>query len=505
MAMKQQLKIFPFHFILLPIFFVWHACNEYFGLFPIKYPLQFGAWYVLLALVLFFAGLLLFRNIIKAGCLASFLLVIFFFWGSFHDFIRRIRLPHFMISNAVLLPLILVIIIVLIIYYKKKKTTPLRTNRFLNLLFALFLLMEMAISGYKMALAEGVKNNLFYVNLTTAPRLAQVPDSLKPDIFLFVFDEYASSISLKDYMAFDNSRIDSSLSQHHFYISRRSMSNYNSTPHSLGSMLGLDYFDMPLEGSKSSAKDLLKARYTFENSLLPRLLKAQGYTVRNHGLLDLKDHPAPHIVLFENDIAAALYDETLIARIEKEVAWNWNIPFLQSARKKKIEVHFEEQVMTTLSNLREGIQELRTPAKQPRFVLAHVLLPHEPYFFDRNGKRREVQLSDNDPHIRDSLYLDQLRFANTWIDSIAQAANKPSDRPRIVIIEGDHGRRDDPVTGISYIRNKQFMNLNACYFSDQNYSMLYDSISPVNSFRVVLNKYFQTNLPILKDSTIVLH
>lgn len=503
--MKQSLKTFPFHFILLPIFFVWHACNEYFGLFPIKYPLQYAAWYLLLAGVLFVAGWLLFRNIIKAGCLASFLLIVFFFWGSFHDLLRRLHPPHFLVSNAVLLPLIMIAAIALIVYYKRKPKTPLRTNRFLNLLFALFLVMEIGVSVFKLITADGVKNNLAYSNLTTAPNLADLADSSKPDIFLFVFDEYASSRALKEHMGFDNAMLDSTLAYNQFYIVRNSRSNYNSTPHSLGSMLDIDYFNKELEGSKSSAKDLLKARKTLEVSLVPRLLKQKGYQIRNHGLFDLQDHPAHGIVLFENDITDALYNETLIARIEKELAWKWKIPFLEARRKRTIATHFEDEITTTMNNLQAGLQELRTETKEPRFVIVHVLLPHEPYFFDRNGKRRESQLNDNAPHLRDSLYLDQLRYANTWIDSIAQAASKPASRGRVVIIEGDHGRRDDPVTGISYIRDKQFMNLNAFYFSDRDHSMLYDSISPVNSFRVVMNKYFQTNLPLLKDSTILLH
>jgi len=34
---------------------------------------------------------------------------------------------------------------------------------------------------------------------------------------------------------------------------------------------------------------------------------------------------------------------------------------------------------------------------------------------------------------------------------------------------------------------------------------LYDNMSPVNSFRVILNKYFDTGLPMLSDSTIDLN
>jgi len=46
-----------------------------------------------------------------------------------------------------------------------------------------------------------------------------------------------------------------------------------------------------------------------------------------------------------------------------------------------------------------------------------------------------------------------------------------------------------------------FSILNAYYFPDQDYSDLYDSISPVNSFRVVLNRYLGAAYPILEDLT----
>ncbi|HEX6428036.1 MAG TPA: hypothetical protein VF008_10140, partial [Niastella sp.] len=72
-----------------------------------------------------------------------------------------------------------------------------------------------------------------------------------------------------------------------------------------------------------------------------------------------------------------------------------------------------------------------------------------------------------------------------------------------VIVAGDHGYRESPFN-ISRL-NMYTMNLNTYYFSDKDYSMIYDSISPVNTFRVVLNKYFNTKLPLLKDSTISLH
>jgi hypothetical protein len=41
--------------------------------------------------------------------------------------------------------------------------------------------------------------------------------------------------------------------------------------------------------------------------------------------------------------------------------------------------------------------------------------------------------------------------------------------------------------------------LNANYFFDHNYTALYPGITPVNTFRVILNIYFGASLPLLDD------
>ena len=97
-------------------------------------------------------------------------------------------------------------------------------------------------------------------------------------------------------------------------------------------------------------------------------------------------------------------------------------------------------------------------------------------------------------------------YSNTWIEKIAGLAHKERNRPRVVIIQGDHGRRTQtPSEKIPIISDeKSFMNLNAIYFSDGDYKNLYDSLSSVNTFRVVLNKYFQTNLSLLPDTSVLI-
>ena len=98
-------------------------------------------------------------------------------------------------------------------------------------------------------------------------------------------------------------------------------------------------------------------------------------------------------------------------------------------------------------------------------------------------------------------YLDQLQYANKLLKAFFKIMSVKRKRECVIIIQGDHGFRElKNASG----RELMFMNLNTFYFSDKNYTDLYDGISPVNTFRVVLNKYFCQQLPLLKDSTIFL-
>ena len=73
--------------------------------------------------------------------------------------------------------------------------------------------------------------------------------------------------------------------------------------------------------------------------------------------------------------------------------------------------------------------------------------------------------------------------------------------PPIIIIQGDHG----PGAYLHWgsleqtVPSERFGILNAYYFPDGNYETLYPSISPINSFRVVLNQYFETKYALLPD------
>ncbi|HSK65352.1 MAG TPA: hypothetical protein VK888_00375, partial [Anaerolineales bacterium] len=142
-------------------------------------------------------------------------------------------------------------------------------------------------------------------------------------------------------------------------------------------------------------------------------------------------------------------------------------------------------------------------------VFIHISAPHPPFVFGPEGEQikhdRLFTIADG-PYSQGSReeyikgYTGQVAFLNSQLMSAVDSLLAQSETPPIILLQGDHGPKgfsDDNVETSDYTEN--FAILNAYYFPDGDYSGLYPSISPVNSFRVVLNRYFGTDYPMLED------
>lgn len=498
--MIRILKSFPVHVFLIPAFFMLHVLNSYYGLIPGKAYATLGSYYFLLSVLLLITGKLILGSFSKAGVWTAMMLVVFYFFGSFHDFITGLSVPRLLSSYTVLLTILFMAGIAFTLYLKRHTGYFLRTHQYLNLLFAVLVSIEIGIVAYNMATGKQEENNYAHAQ---APVLKSLPpqNSPAPDIFFIVFDEYASSLALKKYYNYDNTAADSLLRANRFYIATKSQSNYNSTPLSIGSCFNMQYFNQVPDGDKVTTKKILQALYSLKKSELPKLLAAKGYDIYNFGLCDLDHYPVHTSRAFAEYEILPLYQETLWGRIERDIWWNaykFNIPVLHTLRRKQFAKEAQRSVARNFQNFSSTLAALKQQSSRPKFIFTHIMMPHAPFFLDEKGHYNDLTLASD--MYSQSLYLKQLAYCNKWIDSLAKAANRPFSRPRVVIIEGDHGFRDRRPG----VREKQFMNLNAYYFSDNEYSMLYDSISPINTFRVISNKYFHTTLQPMKDSTILL-
>jgi hypothetical protein len=140
-------------------------------------------------------------------------------------------------------------------------------------------------------------------------------------------------------------------------------------------------------------------------------------------------------------------------------------------------------------------------APGPKFVFAHILLPHDPYVFKADGS----PLSDDEAKAAPErqLYADHLAFANSQIKEIVGylLAGAEQTRP-IVIIEGDEGplmcQSVDCVMNTPEYLRIRLGNLVAMYLPGVD-AVLPDTFTSVNTFRVVLREYFGAELEPLPD------
>jgi hypothetical protein len=132
------------------------------------------------------------------------------------------------------------------------------------------------------------------------------------------------------------------------------------------------------------------------------------------------------------------------------------------------------------------IQSAQLQSSQPKFIYAHFMRPHPYYHFDSLGRRFNSDTLSN----RDA-YIHQIAYSNSMIKNITDSIMTHSSRPLVIIIQGDHGDKN------TQEKQGAFSNFNAIYFSNNDYRLLNDSITNVNTFRIVLNTFFKKNFDLL--------
>ncbi len=501
---KTGLRENAFFLLLLPLFFIYSGYNELFGFLSAGLVLA-NLFFLLVAIAfIYLIGILIFRNKTKASVFTFFITLLFLVFGYLQDVMKGSLLPSFINKYSFQLPAVFAILIALLIYVKKSRSNFRELFNFLNLLFIILLLSEVPNSIRRYRLDKSVHNLIdFRFNaLNEYQPSANVPDSLKPDIYFLVFDAMGSSKSIKNGLNKDNSQFDSFLHQKGFYIAANARSNYNWTIHSLSSTLNMDYLPSWIAPVMNDPKVYFWGSSSILDNSLIEILKKEGYQTHSYQQISFGNKDW-HGKTYFDDLKTYHYSfKTLPGRIYRDLFWNYlkiNAAFIHKKQITSITERgqVKKDYFDTTKSL---IKQACSLGGKPKFVYGHFMVPHEPYVFDSTGniKPAEQMLKEN-AKTSDEAYYEHLLFARKTIEELVTYIQLHSKKNTVIIVEGDHGYRTEKgnVTGYS------FQNFSSFYFPDHNYELLYDSITPVNTFRVVLNKYFNTNLHLLKDTSIL--
>jgi hypothetical protein len=137
--------------------------------------------------------------------------------------------------------------------------------------------------------------------------------------------------------------------------------------------------------------------------------------------------------------------------------------------------------------------------------------PHYPAFWDESGneifpEKEPFYGGTTDPETYSKaeyaeLYRGQVIHLNRVLRTVIEDLLSNTSRPLIVVLQSDHGPQSELwAYDIHQTDHRERMSiLNAIYFWDRRYDQLSSDISPVNTFRVILNTYFGAQLPLLEN------
>lgn len=488
-SIRTFLQTWPLFVLLLPLFFVLHGVRENFGfiLAADYFPLIIFYW--ISSCIAYFLFYLFYRNRIKAGILTLLLFSIFFFYGFIQDFLK-VHLPS---ANRyiILLPLMFTILIVIAILMKRSKNKFTRITLFFNCLFLVYIFYDFSIITAKTISPQKDKFSVYPFSNSRDYNVCD--ECIKPDIYFLVFDEYASSLCLKNDFNFDNSQLDSFLINHQFRIQTKSSGNYNFTPFSVSSILNMSYIS-GINADSITGDDYARCNKLIRENEVAKYLSASGYDIVNCSIFDIAGNPAPVYQDFLPVKAKLITDRTLWGRMKKDILWNLFYGKFEIKWLANNAIYIYNENNQKLVDLVKA--ETKKKSKKPRFIYAHYNMPHPPYYFDRNGKpvgREKLGHQFDGDH---ELYLEYVGYTNSKIKELVNSILSNTNNA-VIIVMGDHGfRNDNAMPHHVFLQNQ-----NAIYLPGKNYNQFYDSITGVNQFRVLFNTLFKQNIPLLKDST----
>lgn len=375
-----------------------------------------------------------------------------------------------------------------------------RSRRRLNVLTGMLNIVAFAMVA---TVAVPLGTDLMQTRASAATKAAPSIDAStsatrKPDIYYLVFDRYAGARTLQELFGYDNSGLLDFLHSRRFQVADRARANYQATAPSLASSLNMRYLDWIAETGATSSLPMYRA---IQHSEVAKSLQARGYRYVHVGSRwDMTRSSPIADVDIRNDrtseFTRVFFGSTaLLPAMRHGVLTLAETDRPESARR------------ITHRQLDEIVDAQRF--RGPKFVFAHLGLPHPPYVFDRSGRPVDEQPHGVPPKAR--AYLEQLRYTNTQIEKIVtELLDVPAERRPVIILQADEG----PYPSFGYeapdqwwrttdekLRTK-FRILMATYMPGVE-AGTYATMSPVNVFRVVFNAYFNSDLPLLEDESYV--
>lgn len=428
---------------------------------------------------------LLLRDSLRAAAAATLLIGLFFTYGHIYHFLEGQGI--FLGRHRLLLPLWGALAVLGLWRLARRRSLENLTHT-LNIIGMVALLFPIVqIVSFEARTLGG--------NSPQAGSALALPQGPARDVYFIVLDEYTSSALMQEVFDWDNTDFLHSLEEMGFLIVPCSQSNYAQTELVLASILNLDYLPALDERFADGSGDHALLRRLIHNSAVEDAFRELGYTSiafetgyyfsefedadvylassQSISRSMLQGMNAFEVMLFNSTAGLAVHDLLLLAV---------DSPMVQDPLEIK-----RQQVRYTLDLL----PRLDEQTTAPRFVFAHVLLPHPPFVFGPDGAA--VSYPEN---VQGEAYLEayrgQIQFLNQRLLAILAQIIERSDGQAVILLQGDTGPGQ-----VSHAGRMQI--LSALYLPGVELPELPLGLSPVNNFRLMFDLYFSGSFGLLED------
>jgi hypothetical protein len=346
----------------------------------------------------------------------------------------------------------------------------------------------------------------------------------QPDIYYIILDAYGRSDMLKELYGYDNSAFLDWLTQKGFYVAEQSHSNYAQTMLSLASALNMKYLD-PVEMKSAALNAATDSRWHVDlTSAAVQLLNSAH---------DNAKLPLAHLIQ-DNQVAATLKENGYRFVAFTSGYGGVQFPSADVVHRATVLGDFEESIIQTtpIADLLERAYDRRRRLHRrriryildhladseadsaSRFVLAHILSPHSPFVFRADGSPLpakygslfydEEGFEPGNPADRARFiegYRGQIDYVTRQIQRVLETLLADSTRRKIIILQGDHGPNAtmEWLAPSSTALNDRMSILNAYWVPPDIRARLYPTITPINTFRIILNRYVGGTADLLPD------
>ena len=440
------------------------------------------------------------KNYQKAGIIVSIFLFLFFSYGHVKSLLGNN-------VSTVGIMLVWLALFVLGIYRTVRWKNPIKKEtQIFNVMAGTLVMFSVIIFSYGQLNSIGWHPQ-FDERICTNENIEQKEKGeYYPDIYFIVLDAYARSDVLNEMYHFDNTDFITYLRNKGFYIAERSAANYCQTGLSIASCFNLCYLDKMVEkyvGQYNLSRGPLKKIIT--KSIVVGYLKKHGYSIISFETGTFETELTTADIYFRSKHPLNPFLNTLINITP--------IPDIDMMRKKGDVFDKHRINILSIFDIVGNVVQIN---RKPKFIYAHINLPHPPFLFGSNGEpiKFENNYNNDDGNWlissgRLSLseyrkgYRDQVMFANSKIKKTVDKILSNSRRPPIILLLGDHGPRSKTVWHDPKMTNMKecLANLSAYYLPRGGDKNLYPEITPVNIFAVIFNYYFGEKLDLLPDKS----